>query len=238
MYFIGAVCLFLLGSLTVNRASEQDCHTIYLNNLLNTNNPDGGFEEDYAELAKDPFFQTWTVEQQLVYISQLDNKELANHISITEFLMNNECTGYSEVNERLAIIDQSTPGPRFTSSNPLTQASGSGLGSGSLPFSAAQVSTQEPIYQATTNVKQPRVPKSNRAYRDTNCKEKQFGCLECPREFTRWNDLDRHKLIHTNEKPFVCKWCGTRSNRSDNLKRHQSIHGCPVQGAEGPPGNV
>ncbi|RKP34249.1 hypothetical protein BJ085DRAFT_8878, partial [Dimargaris cristalligena] len=60
-------------------------------------------------------------------------------------------------------------------------------------------------------------------YRDTQCKEKPFGCLECHGEFARWDNFLRHIRDHMVEKPFVCEGCGKKFNRSDNLKRHQSI---------------
>ncbi|RKP35936.1 hypothetical protein BJ085DRAFT_35618 [Dimargaris cristalligena] len=165
MRFVGAVCLFLLGSLAASWASKQDYRLNHLNDILDANNPDGGFEEEGLNPAKDPFFQTWSMVQYLAYIGQLDGEEFMNHYASLGFPLNNEGIGYAQANEQPTIIDQSTPGSESTGSSPFNEVSSSGSRSGSLPPLANQFSIQVPINLHNTNVKQPQVPKSSRVYR-------------------------------------------------------------------------
>ncbi|CAE1144204.1 KRAB [Acanthosepion pharaonis] len=49
-------------------------------------------------------------------------------------------------------------------------------------------------------------------------------CDTCGRGFSRYDNLERHKLTHQAVKPFVCEACGRAFSRKTHLKRHQSIH--------------
>ncbi|CAG2108649.1 unnamed protein product [Medioppia subpectinata] len=56
--------------------------------------------------------------------------------------------------------------------------------------------------------------------------EKPFVCLweSCGRQFSRSDELSRHKRTHTGEKKFVCSVCERRFMRSDHLTKHVKRH--------------
>ena len=52
-----------------------------------------------------------------------------------------------------------------------------------------------------------------------------FQCKLCPKQFTRANSLDTHKLReHAKERPFKCITCGKGFVRKYDCDRHASIH--------------
>ena len=55
---------------------------------------------------------------------------------------------------------------------------------------------------------------------------KKYQCLQCSKEFTRQNDLARHKASgHGDSKEFVCPYCETTLSRKDKLVQHiRDIH--------------
>jgi transforming growth factor-beta-inducible early growth response protein, putative len=56
--------------------------------------------------------------------------------------------------------------------------------------------------------------------------EKPFACAweGCNRQFSRSDELSRHKRTHTGEKKFVCNICERRFMRSDHLTKHVKRH--------------
>lgn len=56
--------------------------------------------------------------------------------------------------------------------------------------------------------------------------EKPFVCAwdGCGRQFSRSDELSRHKRTHTGEKKFACSVCGRRFMRSDHLTKHVRRH--------------
>uniref|UniRef100_A0A8C4ST64 C2H2-type domain-containing protein n=1 Tax=Erpetoichthys calabaricus TaxID=27687 RepID=A0A8C4ST64_ERPCA len=54
--------------------------------------------------------------------------------------------------------------------------------------------------------------------------EKPYGCSECGSRFTTNTDLQNHSRIHTGEKPYCCSECGKRFSFSSGLKAHKRIH--------------
>lgn len=56
--------------------------------------------------------------------------------------------------------------------------------------------------------------------------EKPFCCMweGCGRQFSRSDELSRHKRTHTGEKKFACTICGRRFMRSDHLTKHVKRH--------------
>ncbi|KAL7668081.1 hypothetical protein ACOME3_008799 [Neoechinorhynchus agilis] len=54
--------------------------------------------------------------------------------------------------------------------------------------------------------------------------DKPFRCHICSRAFSRSDHLTTHIRTHTGEKPFVCEFCDRRFARSDERKRHIRIH--------------
>ncbi|CAF2123949.1 unnamed protein product [Rotaria magnacalcarata] len=54
--------------------------------------------------------------------------------------------------------------------------------------------------------------------------DKPFQCKICARAFSRSDHLTTHIRTHTGEKPFACDTCGRRFARSDERKRHSKVH--------------
>jgi hypothetical protein len=54
--------------------------------------------------------------------------------------------------------------------------------------------------------------------------DKPFQCKICARAFSRSDHLTTHIRTHTGEKPFSCDTCGRRFARSDERKRHGKVH--------------
>lgn len=56
--------------------------------------------------------------------------------------------------------------------------------------------------------------------------EKPFSCQwpGCDRQFSRSDELSRHKRTHTGEKKFICSICSRRFMRSDHLTKHVKRH--------------
>ncbi|CAF1008365.1 unnamed protein product [Adineta steineri] len=54
--------------------------------------------------------------------------------------------------------------------------------------------------------------------------DKPFQCKICARAFSRSDHLTTHIRTHTGEKPFSCDTCGRRFARSDERKRHAKVH--------------
>ena len=58
----------------------------------------------------------------------------------------------------------------------------------------------------------------------THTGQKPFQCRICMRNFSRSDHLTTHIRTHTGEKPFACDICGRRFARSDERRRHMKIH--------------
>jgi len=58
----------------------------------------------------------------------------------------------------------------------------------------------------------------------THTGQKPFQCRICMRNFSRSDHLTTHIRTHTGEKPFACDVCGRRFARSDERRRHMKIH--------------
>lgn len=58
----------------------------------------------------------------------------------------------------------------------------------------------------------------------THTGQKPFQCRICMRNFSRSDHLTTHIRTHTGEKPFACDCCGRRFARSDERRRHMKIH--------------
>lgn len=58
----------------------------------------------------------------------------------------------------------------------------------------------------------------------THTGQKPFQCRICMRNFSRSDHLTTHIRTHTGEKPFACECCGRRFARSDERRRHMKIH--------------
>lgn len=58
----------------------------------------------------------------------------------------------------------------------------------------------------------------------THTGQKPFKCHICLRNFSRSDHLTTHIRTHTGEKPFPCEICGRRFARSDERRRHTKIH--------------
>lgn len=56
--------------------------------------------------------------------------------------------------------------------------------------------------------------------------ERPFACdhKNCGKQFTRNEELTRHKRIHTGVRPHPCILCGKRFGRKDHLKKHVKTH--------------
>ncbi|KAI9647620.1 hypothetical protein NHQ30_004005 [Ciborinia camelliae] len=52
----------------------------------------------------------------------------------------------------------------------------------------------------------------------------RFQCSQCPKNFTRIENLTRHQANHDEVGKFVCPICRKRFTRSDLLSRHRRIH--------------
>lgn len=55
----------------------------------------------------------------------------------------------------------------------------------------------------------------------THSNEKLFSCDICQKSFSRRSYLSVHRRIHTGEKPFVCDRCGFAFSRKDHLLKHK-----------------
>lgn len=56
--------------------------------------------------------------------------------------------------------------------------------------------------------------------------ERPFKCTweKCGKDFTRNEELTRHKRIHEGLKPYPCLHCGKPFGRKDHLKKHTKTH--------------
>ncbi|GAB6022525.1 hypothetical protein CHUAL_006632 [Chamberlinius hualienensis] len=53
-----------------------------------------------------------------------------------------------------------------------------------------------------------------------------FKCdhLNCTKQFSRKEELTRHKKTHCSERPFQCEICKRKFNRKDHMTKHQATH--------------
>lgn len=56
--------------------------------------------------------------------------------------------------------------------------------------------------------------------------DRPYACESegCGKRFSRTDELNRHKRIHTGDKPFQCHVCTRRFSRSDHLRTHIRTH--------------
>ncbi|GME92413.1 unnamed protein product [Ambrosiozyma monospora] len=47
---------------------------------------------------------------------------------------------------------------------------------------------------------------------------KRFICEECSKEYSTYDDLQRHLLIHSDR--YKCPYCGKRHDRKDRYEKH------------------
>ncbi|EAT47232.1 AAEL001665-PA, partial [Aedes aegypti] len=55
-------------------------------------------------------------------------------------------------------------------------------------------------------------------------KDKPFKCSECPKQFIRQSDLQRHIGLHHSVSPHQCDLCGRQFIRQSDLQRHIGLH--------------
>jgi len=67
---------------------------------------------------------------------------------------------------------------------------------------------------------------SLKVHTPTHTGEKSFTCLQCSRQFTSKQNLNRHTLLvlHTDEKPFTCSQCDKQFKTRQALKLHTRLH--------------
>ncbi|CAI9732998.1 zinc finger protein 470 [Octopus vulgaris] len=58
-------------------------------------------------------------------------------------------------------------------------------------------------------------------HKSTHFNEKLYSCDICQKSFSRKSYLRVHHRIHTGEKPFVCDRCGFAFSRKDHLLKHK-----------------
>lgn len=54
-----------------------------------------------------------------------------------------------------------------------------------------------------------------------------FKCSQCPLEFPKWGQLQRHERAHAEDKPFKCSRCEASFNQELNLRLHTATHPGP-----------
>ncbi|KAA8573401.1 hypothetical protein EYC84_004987 [Monilinia fructicola] len=67
-------------------------------------------------------------------------------------------------------------------------------------------------------------PSSTSSTTTTTTTGNRFQCPQCPKNFTRIENLTRHQANHDEVGKFACAICRKRFTRSDLLSRHRRIH--------------
>lgn len=55
-------------------------------------------------------------------------------------------------------------------------------------------------------------------------KERLHMCEICGMRFGLLENLNRHRMIHTDQRPFPCTYCEKRFRLAQHLKEHIRIH--------------
>ncbi|XP_064545098.1 zinc finger protein 431-like [Drosophila montana] len=66
--------------------------------------------------------------------------------------------------------------------------------------------------------------KQQAARKQLHSEERQYKCLECPKEFSRHKTLQAHRRTHTGERPYKCPHCPKAFAQSHHARDHIQLH--------------